>query len=57
MRALTTATLKFGGMPYDRVDALLAGSVPAAAVWRWMRERDLFEGVLAPPAYDSVVHV
>jgi NitT/TauT family transport system substrate-binding protein len=147
-------TLRFGGMPYDRVDALLAGSVPAAAVWgaatylveevgcrkildttfmagfmfgpetdpvdvekyfsalkraqmeldlepepykhhylseiperfhdmidvrrfgpgerivflpytadafertqRWMRERDLFEGVPAPPAYDSVVHV
>lgn len=26
-------TLRFGGMPYDRVDALLAGEVPAAAVW------------------------
>jgi NitT/TauT family transport system substrate-binding protein len=26
-------SLRFGGMPYDRVDALLAGSVPAAAVW------------------------
>jgi ABC-type nitrate/sulfonate/bicarbonate transport system substrate-binding protein len=26
-------TLRFGGMPYDRVDALLAGDVPAAAVW------------------------
>lgn len=25
--------LRFGGMPYDRVDALLAGTVPAAAVW------------------------
>jgi NitT/TauT family transport system substrate-binding protein len=25
--------LRFGGMPYDRVDALLAGEVPAAAVW------------------------
>jgi NitT/TauT family transport system substrate-binding protein len=25
--------LKFGGMPYDRVDALLAGEVPAAAIW------------------------
>ncbi len=25
--------LRFGGMPYDRVDALLEGSVPAAAVW------------------------
>lgn len=25
--------LRFGGMPYDRVDALLAGSVPAAAIW------------------------
>ena len=146
--------LAFIGMPYDRVDALLAGSVPAAAVWgaatylveevgcrkildttfmagfmfgpetdpvdvekyfnalkraqmeldlepepykhhylreiperfhdmidvrrfgpgerivflpytadayertqRWMRERELFEGVPAPPAYDSVVHV
>jgi NitT/TauT family transport system substrate-binding protein len=147
-------TLRFGGMPYDRVDALLAGSVPAAAVWgapiylveqlgcrqildttfmagfmfgpetdpddvekyfnalkraqmeldlepepykhhylkeiperfhdlvdvrrfgpgerivflpytadsydraqQWMRERDLFEGVQAAPAYESVVHV
>jgi NitT/TauT family transport system substrate-binding protein len=146
--------LRFGGMPYDRVDALLAGSVPAAAVWgaptylveqlgcrkildttfmagfmfgpeidpadvqkyfnglqraqmeldlepepykhhylkeiperyhhlidvrrfgpgerivflpytadayeraqRWMRERDLFDVVSAPPAYESVVHV
>jgi ABC-type nitrate/sulfonate/bicarbonate transport system substrate-binding protein len=26
-------TLRFGGMPYDRVDALLAGTVPAAAIW------------------------
>lgn len=26
-------SLRFGGMPYDRVDALLAGDVPAAAVW------------------------
>ncbi|MGH2861668.1 MAG: ABC transporter substrate-binding protein [Solirubrobacteraceae bacterium] len=26
-------TLRFGGMPYDRVDALLAGEAPAAAVW------------------------
>ncbi len=26
-------SLRFGGMPYDRVDALLAGEVPAAAVW------------------------
>jgi NitT/TauT family transport system substrate-binding protein len=26
-------TLRFGGMPYDRVDALLSGSVPAAAIW------------------------
>jgi NitT/TauT family transport system substrate-binding protein len=25
--------LRFGGFPYDRVDALLAGEVPAAAVW------------------------
>lgn len=25
--------LRFGGMPYDRVDALLAGEVAAAAVW------------------------
>ncbi|MGH2914734.1 MAG: ABC transporter substrate-binding protein [Solirubrobacteraceae bacterium] len=25
--------LRFGGMPYDRVDALLAGDVQAAAVW------------------------
>lgn len=25
--------LRFGGMPYDRVDALLAGEVQAAAVW------------------------
>ncbi|MGH2856438.1 MAG: ABC transporter substrate-binding protein [Solirubrobacteraceae bacterium] len=25
--------LRFGGMPYDRVDALLDGSVPAAAIW------------------------
>lgn len=25
--------LRFGGFPYDRVDALLAGDVPAAAVW------------------------
>ena len=25
--------LRFGGMPYDRVDALLAGTVPAAAIW------------------------
>jgi ABC-type nitrate/sulfonate/bicarbonate transport system substrate-binding protein len=25
--------LRFGGMPYDRVDALLAGEVPAAAIW------------------------
>jgi NitT/TauT family transport system substrate-binding protein len=25
--------LRFGGMPYDRVDALLAGDVRAAAVW------------------------
>ncbi|MGH2873593.1 MAG: hypothetical protein ACRDL5_14175, partial [Solirubrobacteraceae bacterium] len=25
--------LRFGGMPYDRVDALLGGEVPAAAVW------------------------
>lgn len=25
--------LRFGGFPYDRVDALLSGSVPAAAVW------------------------
>lgn len=26
-------TLRFGGMPYDRVDALLSGAVPAAAIW------------------------
>jgi hypothetical protein len=26
-------TLRFGGFPYDRVDALLEGDVPAAAVW------------------------
>lgn len=26
-------TLRFGGFPYDRVDALLHGEVPAAAVW------------------------
>jgi len=26
-------SLRFGGMPYDRLDALLAGDVPAAAVW------------------------
>jgi NitT/TauT family transport system substrate-binding protein len=25
--------LRFGGFPYDRVDALLAGDVPAAAIW------------------------
>jgi NitT/TauT family transport system substrate-binding protein len=25
--------LRFGGMPYDRVDALLEGTVPAAAIW------------------------
>jgi NitT/TauT family transport system substrate-binding protein len=25
--------LRFGGMPYDRVDALLSGQVPAAAIW------------------------
>lgn len=25
--------LRFGGMPYDRVDALLGGTVPAAAIW------------------------
>jgi NitT/TauT family transport system substrate-binding protein len=25
--------LRFGGMPYDRVDALLAGEVGAAAIW------------------------
>jgi ABC-type nitrate/sulfonate/bicarbonate transport system substrate-binding protein len=25
--------LRFGGFPYDRVDALLTGEVPAAAVW------------------------
>lgn len=25
--------LRFGGMPYDRVDALLEGRVPAAAIW------------------------
>jgi NitT/TauT family transport system substrate-binding protein len=25
--------LRFGGFPYDRVDALLSGEVPAAAVW------------------------
>ena len=25
--------LRFGGFPYDRVDALLSGAVPAAAVW------------------------
>jgi NitT/TauT family transport system substrate-binding protein len=25
--------LRFGGFPYDRVDALLSGGVPAAAVW------------------------
>jgi NitT/TauT family transport system substrate-binding protein len=25
--------LRFGGMPYDRVDALLDGAVPAAAIW------------------------
>jgi hypothetical protein len=25
--------LRFGGFPYDRVDLLLAGEVPAAAVW------------------------
>jgi NitT/TauT family transport system substrate-binding protein len=25
--------LRFGGFPYDRVDALLGGEVPAAAVW------------------------
>jgi NitT/TauT family transport system substrate-binding protein len=25
--------LRFGGMPYDRVDALLSGAVPAAAIW------------------------
>lgn len=25
--------LRFGGMPYDRVDALLSGRVPAAAIW------------------------
>ncbi len=25
--------LRFGGFPYDRVDALLGGDVPAAAVW------------------------
>lgn len=25
--------LRFGGMPYDRVDALLAAEIPAAAVW------------------------
>lgn len=25
--------LRFGGFPYDRVDALLAGEVPAAAIW------------------------
>jgi NitT/TauT family transport system substrate-binding protein len=25
--------LRFGGFPYDRVDALLSGDVPAAAVW------------------------
>jgi NitT/TauT family transport system substrate-binding protein len=24
---------------------------------QWMRERDLFEGVQGPPAYESVVHV
>lgn len=26
-------SLRFGGMPYDRVDALLAGEVPAATIW------------------------
>ncbi len=26
-------SLRFGGMPYDRVDALLAGEAPAAAAW------------------------
>lgn len=26
-------TLRFGGFPYDRVDALLRGDVPAAAIW------------------------
>ncbi len=26
-------SLRFGGMPYDRVDALLGGEIPAAAVW------------------------
>jgi NitT/TauT family transport system substrate-binding protein len=31
--AADAITLRFGGMPYDRVDALLAGDVPAAAVW------------------------
>lgn len=25
--------LRFGGFPYDRVDTLLAGEVPAAAIW------------------------
>jgi hypothetical protein len=25
--------LRFGGFPYDRVEALLAGDVPAAAIW------------------------
>ena len=31
------SSLRFGGMPYDRVDALLAGEVPAAAVWSGAR--------------------
>lgn len=29
----TEIKLRFGGFPYDRVDALLAGSAPAAAIW------------------------
>ena len=32
-RARPDIKLRFGGMPYDRVDALLSGTVPAAAIW------------------------
>jgi hypothetical protein len=31
--AVDDIKLRFGGFPYDRVDALLAGDVPAAAIW------------------------
>jgi NitT/TauT family transport system substrate-binding protein len=31
--AADAIALRFGGMPYDRLDALLAGEVPAAAIW------------------------